>query len=601
MTDLQTKASELLAITRTRLVAEIGAHGHWEGALSSSALSTAIAVFALAEVDRDVNRKLIERGLDWLTDNINADGGWGDTTASKSNISTSLLCWAALSLSDSANALHKGAVKKVEGWLTACIGNISPPGIADAILKHYGKDRTFAVPILSMCALSGRLGPTLAAWEFVPQLPFEFAVLPRRLFKWLQLGVVSYALPALIAIGIVKHRHDPINNPLLRFIRNLVETRAMAVLTGIQPLDGGFLEATPLTGFVVMNLAASGYRDHVVTSLGVKFLVSSAREDGSWPIDTNLATWVTTLAVNALSESGAIGEHLGQSGAGKVREWLESQQYKVEHPYTLAPPGGWGWTDLPGGVPDADDTAGALLALRRFGPADAHIRTSATAGIEWLLDVQNRDGGFPTFCKGWGKLPFDRSCPDVTAHALRALDEWYDDVVPSLRSRIDNAMQNGMDFLSVAQDDEDSWSPLWFGNENAQNWKNVTFGTAQVVRALCLITPERLPKLDVLVETGWSRLLSLQNADGGWGGGVGVKSTIEETALAIDALAGSGNNEVISRGVDWLVEHTDGGRRFDPAPIGLYFSSLWYHEKLYPMIFVASALGHLTNEVKPPL
>ena len=37
---------------------------------------------------------------------------------------------------------------------------------------------------------------------------------------------------------------------------------------------------------------------------GVRFLVNSVRPDGSWPIDTNLATWVTTLSVNALAAAG---------------------------------------------------------------------------------------------------------------------------------------------------------------------------------------------------------------------------------------------------------------------------------------------------------
>ena len=47
----------------------------------------------------------------------------------------------------------------------------------------------------------------------------------------------------------------------------------------------------------------------------------------------------------------------------KIRRWLLDQQYHERHLYTDAPPGGWAWTDLPGGVPDADDTSGALLAL----------------------------------------------------------------------------------------------------------------------------------------------------------------------------------------------------------------------------------------------
>ena len=120
---------------------------------------------------------------------------------------------------------------------------------------------------------------------------------------------------------------------------------------------------------------------------------------------------------------------------------------------------------------------------------------------------------------------------------------------------------------------------------------NPVFGTAQVVRALRAITPERLPERDVLVEDGSHLLLTVQNGDGGWGGAGGIQSSIEETALAVEALAAKGNEQAVSRGINWLVEHSNGGRTFEPAPIGLYFASLWYSEQLYPMIFVASALG----------
>src|SRR4029077_8232431 len=132
------------------------------------------------------------------------------------------------------------------------------------------------------------------------------------------------------------------------------------------------------------------------------------RADGSWPIDTNLATWVTTLAVNAL------GQHETQNSKleTRIRPWLLNQQYRTIHPYTRAAPGGWAWTDLPGGVPDADDTAGALLALRRLGEPDEQTRAATLAGARWLLGLQNRDGGIPTFCRGWGALPFDRSSAD---------------------------------------------------------------------------------------------------------------------------------------------------------------------------------------------
>ncbi|MEZ6048429.1 MAG: hypothetical protein R3C11_23225 [Planctomycetaceae bacterium] len=82
----------------------------------------------------------------------------------------------------------------------------------------------------------------------------------------------------------------------------------------------------------------------------MQFLLDSVREDGSWPIDTNLATWVTTLAVNGLE--GDVPEESAEA----ILKFLLDQQYRTVHPYTNADPGGWAWTDLTGGVPDADDT-----------------------------------------------------------------------------------------------------------------------------------------------------------------------------------------------------------------------------------------------------
>src|SRR5262249_55081975 len=159
--------------------------------------------------------------------------------------------------------------------------------------------------------------------------------------------------------------------------------------------SGGFLEATPLTSFVAMSLVGAGNLDHPVVRQGIEFLIRSVRADGSWPIDTNLATWVTTLAVNALGTEGNIDRSLSRQESGRIRDWLGAQQYRQIHPYTDAAPGGWAWTDLTGGVPDADDAPGALVALWRLaGPGGSD---KAQAGVKWLLDLQNSDGGMPTF------------------------------------------------------------------------------------------------------------------------------------------------------------------------------------------------------------
>src|SRR5712672_708840 len=85
---------------RAALLAERTPEGHWVGELSSSSLSTATAVMALALVQKhtpphDQFQQLIDGGLAWLVAHQNADGGFGDTVKSFSNISTSMLCRAA--------------------------------------------------------------------------------------------------------------------------------------------------------------------------------------------------------------------------------------------------------------------------------------------------------------------------------------------------------------------------------------------------------------------------------------------------------------------------------------------------------------------------
>jgi squalene-hopene/tetraprenyl-beta-curcumene cyclase len=91
-------------------------------------------------------------------------------------------------------------------------------------------------------------------------------------------------------------------------------------------------------------------------------------------------------------------------------------------------------------------------------------------------------------------------------------------------------------------------------------------------------------------------LLQIQNEDGGWGGAAHTPSSIEETALAIEALAGLpaeiqvNCQTALERGVQWLVEQINSGRGADLSPIGFYFAKLWYFEKLYPIIFSVAAL-----------
>ena len=623
---------------RIALLAERNEAGHWEGELSTSALSTATAIVALGCVDEKEHAEFIENGCRWLIENQNADGGWGDTVKSFSNISTTLLAWSALSKfggkiggakrpaepkeerqppTDAAQrdaSPYLQSVEKAAHWIRDYIGSLDPQKIAETVSARYGKDRTFSVPILMLCAICGRLGKN--GWKLVPPLPFELSIFPRQWFAALQLPVVSYALPALIAIGYARHRNvfSPLAHPIRKWAWN---RRASALLEEIQPASGGFLEAAPLSSFVTMALASAGQKNHPVAKNAVRFLTENVRPDGSWPIDTNLATWGTTLAVKSLGRTNQQGTQNESTGSvrdgetnpqgGKracsrsedgrapapqdspieklfdrdaVLKWLLNQQYREIHPFTNSPPGGWAWTDLSGGVPDADDTPGALLALKILAPDRV---SEAEAAIIWLLDLQNRDGGMPTFCRGWGALPFDRSSPDLTAHAIRAWLIWREEMPEKIQLRIDEGIREGRRFLVNTRNSDGSWTPLWFGNQHLKrDEENPTYGTAMVLKALLEMDESEL------AEGALDWLRQHQNSDGGWGGGFDTPSSIEETALALGALAAAG--EINERGLDWLLEATKNGTHFPASPIGFYFAKLWYFERLYPMVWTVEAL-----------
>jgi squalene-hopene/tetraprenyl-beta-curcumene cyclase len=571
---------------KKQLLKALQPDGKFCGRLSSSAVSTAVASLALSVKQTDAFRHRM--ATDWLCNNQNKDGGWGDTIASPSNLTAVMLSRAALVNSQREDKQVNQALQKSTEWLHRRFNSLNDTELIEEILKFYKNDLTFSVPILSVCILSNLFKEQKNLWQQIPALPFELALLPTGFLNLLKLPVVSYAIPALIAVGIAQATHNQPCCPVQAWLRRKAARPALRKLCRLVPASGGFLEAAPLTGFVAFCLSKSGYADHYIVKKGLHFLRSTMRPDGSWPIDTNLDTWLTSLSGQALYKA----EDLSKEEKMRLVNYLKRSQSKHINIFTNAQPGGWSWTDMSGGVPDADDTSGALaaLALLEDGPAGSHIKN----GLTWLLDLMNNDGGIPTFCKGWGYLPFDRSCCDISAHSLKAFCLWQPRVQNKLQSKIARAISRLLTFLQKAQDKDGAFSPLWFGDQQDAKQQNRVYGTSVVLEALAGLNDVRAQKMR---NPAIKFLYACQNENGGFGGEAGCSSKIETTARAIKALAANREQSpALYSAVLYLIAEVEkSGGKPNASPIGMYFSSLWYDEALYPLIFATDALSEVVN------
>jgi squalene-hopene/tetraprenyl-beta-curcumene cyclase len=368
------------------------------------------------------------------------------------------------------------------------------------------------------------------------------------------------------------------------------------------------------------------------------------------------ATWEETAAAGDTVTDDLVGGERPQSHPSNSDEelingeqpfnesnldWLLECQRKEPSPLTDVPAGGWAWSDMPGALPNSKDTAAALVALARWPQPDEQfhrerIERSARLGVAWLLEIQGEDGGWPTFYHDSGSLRFDESGVDVTAHALRALAAWrgqwqtegQENLLKSpapFWERIGAALDRGWQYLESQQRGDGSYEPLWFGNEHQPGDHNPVVGTAEV-----LITCAELERLDLDMAQRAARwLLSAQHVGGGWGPprapvdyssaekdgfrawraneGMAKFCSVEETALAVTALLPLAEtsqpfSKAVSSGLTWLANAVEQDAHRRPAVIGVFPSKIWYHERLYPLVFATGALSraaHLMMAQRP--
>ena len=122
-----------------------------------------------------------------------------------------------------------------------------------------------------------------------------------------------------------------------------------------------------------------------------------------------------------------------------------------------------------------------MVLLKSGGPSHRQrLEEPVGRSVEWLLAMQNADGGWPPLCRGAGRTPADRSAIDITARVLRTLDVWRN-WFPQLA--IAEAIRVGLDYLAKQQRGDGSWLPQGIVNPQSAGEANPLYGTAAVLLA----------------------------------------------------------------------------------------------------------------------
>lgn len=314
--------------------------------------------------------------------------------------------------------------------------------------------------------------------------------------------------------------------------------------------------------------------------------------------------WDTGIALHALAEAGLTADTYPAAAATR---WLLGKECRVASDWSLNRPGvepsGWYFEYANPHYPDVDDTAMAVMSLRRIGgeAAEPAIRR----GIEWLLAMQNDDGGWAAFDRTKDRpilehIPFadhnamqDPSCPDITGRVLEGLGHNGFSVGHP-------AVARAVAFIRSRQEPEGCWFGRW--------GVNYIYGTWQVLAGLRAVGhPVDAP----FVRRADAWLRSCQKPDGSWGEGCETyedpslkgrgQSTPSQTAWGMMGLTAASkdpaDDPAVRRAARWLADRQRPDGDWDEEPFtGTGFPKVFYlRYHLYRLYFPVMALGRYTR------
>ncbi|MEK5163416.1 squalene--hopene cyclase [Paenibacillus sp. FSL R5-0527] len=372
--------------------------------------------------------------------------------------------------------------------------------------------------------------------------------------------------------------------------------------------DGSLYTYASCTVLMVFALLALGYdrRDPLITHAvdGLAAMRCSAGgTGGEITIQNSPSTvWDTALIAYALQEAGLSEDH---AAIRKAAAYLRSRQHRKAGDWQIhnpgVAPGGWGFSDTNTIIPDVDDSTAALRAIHSLAGREPACLEAWNRGLNWVLSMQNDDGGWPAFEKNTNKemltwlaidgakaAAIDPSEADLTGRTLEFLGNF---------ARLDarhEFIRHGADWLIRHQEADGSWYGRWGICYIYGTWAALTG-----LKAAGLASDHEA------VAQGVSWLLSVRNPDGGWGEScrsdreeryVPLRaSTPSQTAWALDALIAAHDRPTaeIDQGIARLIAmlHEDGWTASYPTGAALpgYF---YVHYHSYRYIWPLLALGH---------
>ncbi|MFC6879051.1 MULTISPECIES: squalene--hopene cyclase [Actinomadura] len=608
------RTAAALHAAREHLLGLQSAEGWWKGELQTNVTMDAEDLLLREFLGIRTESETAEAAA-WIRSQQRDDGTWANFHDGPPDLSTTIEAYVALRLAgDRPEDAH---MRRAAGYVTGA-GGIEASRVFTRIwLALFGRWSWDELPVMppelmylpTWCPLNVYDWACWARQTIVPltivgslrpirPLPFDLPELRsgvrprRRATGW---GAAFNGLDRLL------HRYErgPARLAPGRRLRRAAMRRAAEWIVARQELDGSWGGIQPPWVYSLMALHLLGYGlDHPVMERGLKGLDGFTVRDGKGRRmeACQSPVWDTVLAMNALADAGLPADHpaLMRAAGWVVAEEVRGPgDWSVRRP-DLAP-GGWAFEFHNDGYPDVDDTAEAVLALRRT----AHPKAEAAVrrGIRWMTGMASKDGSYGAFdadntrtlCT---KLPFcdfgavlDPPSADVTAHVVEALAHAGHTDSPALR--------RAGAWLLKAQEKDGSWFGRWGANH--------VYGTGSVVPALVAAgVPRDRPEIRRAVR--W--LADHQNTDGGWGEdlrsygdpdwiGRGV-STPSQTAWALLALLAAGERgPMVERGVGWLVDRQRPDGTWDEDHFtGTGFPGDFYiNYHLYRLVFPISALG----------